>query len=183
MITMEIWKDIPDYESLYQVSNLGNVKSKTRKTKFGRGWKIYNEQLLKPQEDKDGYLRVSLSKENTKKRFFIHRLVMIAFTVNERNLPVVNHIDGNKQNNKLTNLEWVTNSENDLHAFKTGLRKPTNGGTNKAVEQIDPVTGNVIQTFDSIKLASESVDCTLQLISLACNGKVSKAKGFVWRFK
>lgn len=180
---MEIWKDIPEYEELYEISNLGRVKSKTRKTKFGRGWKVYEGQILKPQEDKDGYFKISLSKDGKKRRFFIHRLVMMSFVDNSLNLPVVNHIDGNKQNNKLNNLEWVTRSENDLHAFRIGLRVPSSGGTDKTVEKIDPLTGEVVDTFQSITLASKSVGSTVQLISMACNGKVEKAKGFVWRFK
>ena len=173
---MEIWKDIPEYEELYEISNLGRVKSKTRKTKFGRGWKVYESQILKPQEDKDGYFRIALSKDGKKRRFFIHRLVMMSFVDNSLNLPVVNHIDGNKQNNKLNNLEWVTRSENDLHAFRIGLRVPSSGGTDKTVEKIDPLTGEVVDTFQSITLASKSVGSTVQLISMACNGKVKKLK-------
>ena len=180
---MEIWKDVPNYDDRYQASNMGKIRSKTRKTQFGRGWRIYESQIMTPQEDKDGYYKVALAKDGRKKRFFVHRLVAMTFLGIDSERTVVNHKDGNKQNNNLSNLEWVTPSENTLHAFRTGLKKPHNGGTNKIVEKIDPETDEVVDTFNSITEASESMGCTLQLISMACRGKVKQAKGFVWRFK
>ena len=180
---MEIWKDVVGYEDRYQISSLGRIKSKTRKTKFGRGWRVYEEQIIKPAEDKDGYLKVGLSKDGKKSRFFVHRIIATSFIKNPSELPVVNHIDGDKQNNQIENLEWVTHSENVLHAFKTGLKKPHNGGTNKPVNKIDIETGEVIDSYDSVLEASKSVGATAPLIGMACNDKIKTAKGFVWRFK
>lgn len=107
----EVWKSIKGYEGLYEVSNLGKVRS-TQKT-------------LKPTEHngKQSYLYVTLSKNGVTHKFFVHRLVADAFIVNPENKKQVNHIDGNPQNNHVGNLEWVTNAENTLHAYKIGLNK------------------------------------------------------------
>lgn len=113
---MEIWKDVVGYEGIYQVSNLGKVKSLDR---------VYNGRNLKSKVLKltlniYGYLRFTARKENTIKTLFVHRLVLEAFNPILEKLQV-NHIDGIKTNNKLENLEWVSDSENKKHAYKTGL--------------------------------------------------------------
>jgi DNA-binding XRE family transcriptional regulator len=113
--TGEIWKDIPGYEGLYQVSNLGRVKS------FPRFGTVNNERILKLHLSKYGYISACLCRENQKALKRVNRLVAFAFIPNENNLLEVNHIDGNKLNNYVENLEWVTNSENKIHAYKTGL--------------------------------------------------------------
>lgn len=112
---MEIFKDIPGYEGLYQVSNLGNVKSLKRP-----GAK---EKLLKGEIDQDGYIRITLTKNGKTKKYKAHRLVMMAFNnTNDYSLQV-NHIDGNKKNNKLENLEWCTASYNTRHSYINNLNK------------------------------------------------------------
>ena len=106
----EIWKDIPDYEGLYQVSNYGRVKS----LHFGK------EKLLKPQPNSNGYLRVYLYKEKKQKLKYVHQLVAIAFIPN--NNPIekteINHIDENKENNCVNNLCWITHKENCNYGTK-----------------------------------------------------------------
>lgn len=110
----EIWKDIPEYEGKYRISNLGNVKSiNYHNTK--------KECTLSPAKDAKGYLRCSLSKNNILKTFKVHRLVAQSFIPNPLELPQVNHIDGNKLNNAVNNLEWCDNSMNQIHAYKVGL--------------------------------------------------------------
>lgn len=181
-MTMVIWKSVKDYEGLYEVSNTGKIKSVTRKRKFGKGYRIFEGKELKLQNDKDGYKKISLHNNVKRKRFFVHRLVAIAFINNQEGKPVINHKDGNKQNNHVDNLEWVTNSENDIHAFKTGLRQPNCGGTSKEVVQYD-LDGNKIGEYTSISEASRINDISIQMISYCCNGKCKTGKGFVWRFK
>ena len=109
----EIWKDIKGFEGLYQVSNLGRVKS----LKYMKSDK---EMVLKSGKNKGGYSLVRLTASG-KQYYLIHRLVAEAFIANSQNLPCVNHIDGDKSNNTVENLEWVSHKENTRHAFDTGL--------------------------------------------------------------
>ena len=99
---IEEWKDIKGYEGLYQVSNLGRVKS----LKFGK------ERILKTGVDRYGYISVNLYKNNKRKLCKVHRLVAEAFIPNLENKPEVNHLDEDKTNNMVSNLEWCTRNEN-----------------------------------------------------------------------
>ena len=121
MIQDEVWKDIEGYEGLYQVSTCGNIKSLPKVRRNGTGTYIQKERLLKPSNTSTGYKKVELCKDGKRKGFKVHRLVAIAFIPNPDNKPEVNHIDGNKINNNIDNLEWVTSSENSIHAYETGL--------------------------------------------------------------
>lgn len=119
----EIWKDIKCYEGMYQVSNLGRIKSLSREVNSRFGTYITDELIRKLNYKKDGYVNIDLSKNNNHKYYRVHRLVLSTFNpVDNMNNLQVNHIDGNKSNNKLTNLEWVTAKENTLHAIKIGNR-------------------------------------------------------------
>ena len=117
----EVWKDIPGYEGLYQVSSLGRVKSLERDTKRLRPQHI-RERMLKPRNG--GYLQVYLADAGKREAVYIHRLVAQAFIPNPDNKPIANHKDGNKHNNSVENLEWCTHQENVLHAYLTGLNIP-----------------------------------------------------------
>lgn len=125
-IMREIWKDVQGYEGQYKVSNLGRVKSLKRKLGSGRSVseKILNSSSKKKTQD--GYLMVALAGRT----FRVNRLVATAFIPNPDNKPVVNHIDGNKENNKADNLEWTTISENMLHAYRCGLKTAMIGEEN-----------------------------------------------------
>lgn len=112
---MEIWKDISWYEGLYQVSNLGNVKSLPRKTWFV----LRNERILKKRRDGRWlYEMVYLYNNVAWKNLLVHRLVAQAFVSNPENKKEVNHKDWNKLNNTVDNLEWMTHSENHIHKFR-----------------------------------------------------------------
>lgn len=119
----EIWKDIPGYEGLYQVSNKGRIKSLDRIGSAGNGaLRIYRGRLLKPWPAKKrcGYMYIDLSKDGISRQFRVHRLVAYAFIPNPLNLPEVNHIDHNVENNSVENLEWCTGEYNNAHRRRAG---------------------------------------------------------------
>lgn len=114
---MEVWKDIIGYESLYQISNKGNVKSKERVIIYNNGKSVfYKSKERKPSISE--YRKIALSKNNSVKLFKISRLVAIHFLPKNLNRNVVNHKDYNKFNDDVENLEWVSNSENIIHSNK-----------------------------------------------------------------
>lgn len=120
----EMYVDIQGYEGYYQISNHGNVRSLDRviKEKTGKTQTIKGR-VLKQRINPSGYYYVGLRKNSRKATFAVHQLVAQAFLDNPDNKPTVNHIDGNKLNNSVANLEWSTYSENLEHAYKTGLRR------------------------------------------------------------
>ena len=113
----EEWRDVIGYENEYQISNLGRVKSLKYKT----------QQILKFTLNDAGYFIVFLYKNDTRKRLRVHRLVGEAFISNPDHKPEVNHRFGNKIDNRLSELEWLTGSENKKHAFQIGLVKGKRG--------------------------------------------------------
>lgn len=136
----EIWKDIEGYEGLYQVSNYGKVKILPKFRNNGTNGYVSKEKLMKQCKHNLGYLFVVLSKNGKYKHFYVHRLLTQAFIPNPDNKPHVNHIDGNKQNNSIDNLEWCTAKENVIHAFKTGLK-----------------VGKCLESCSNVKLSREDV--------------------------
>ena len=120
----EIWKDIPNYEGVYLVSNFGRIKS------FRRNWKT-NERILAISIWAGGYRVIKLSDKNRIiKTYKISRLVALTFILNPHNLPEVNHKDGNKLNDEVNNLEWVNRSDNIKHALRIGLFTSRKGEKN-----------------------------------------------------
>lgn len=179
-INKEIWKDIKDYEGLYQVSNLGRVRSVDRtyiqKAKNGSILShTYKGQILKPNNVK-GYLQVVLQKHKNIKWEKVHRLVAQTFISNPKNKREVNHKDGNKQNNCVNNLEWVTISENQLHSYYV-LKNNI-----KSVIQYD-LKGNFIKEWDAIMTASKTLNIFHSNISSCCNNKRKTAGGYIWKYK
>lgn len=114
----ENWVDIPGYEGIYQVSPNGSIRSVSRIDALGRKWK---SQIKKHHNHNGGYLSASLCKDGVKKHHLVHRLIASSFIENPESLPVVNHIDGNKHNNSLSNLEWCSYADNNKHAHKVGM--------------------------------------------------------------
>lgn len=127
---VEVWKDIPNYKGLYQVSNLGRVKSLKRFRKGNPTLTPVKERILKSALTNCGYVRFRLCKNNIFSNLSIHRLVAISFLKNPKKKPQVNHINGIKTDNRVENLEWCTAKENSKHAFKTGLKSGVKGSLN-----------------------------------------------------
>ncbi len=129
---MEIWKDIYNYEGYYQISNFGNIKSLSRLCKNNNGSFIKKETILK-QNLINNYYGVRLSKDNVQTTKKIHRLLAEHFIENTLSLPQVNHKDGIKTNNSLSNLEWCDASYNQIHAIKHGLVPKTRNRKRQAL--------------------------------------------------
>jgi hypothetical protein len=164
----EIWKNIVGYEGLYQVSNLGNIM----RVSWGQ-WSN-NGRVLSPVWLK-GYHRVSLSKNWVMKKYLVHRLVALAFLPNPESKSDVNHIDGARNNNSLSNLDWCTSSENKVHSIEVL------GSWIKWVIQYD-LKWNEIERFTSIKWASIATGVHGSNIWSACQGRSKTAGWFRWKY-
>lgn len=166
----EVWKDVIDYEGLYEVSNEGLIRR--------------NGKVLKPQVSHRGYFLVCLSKKSHQVRKSIHRLVAKSFKPCENPLLEVNHIDGNKLNNNISNLEWVTKSENLAHAYKIGLTPNQDGQNNhnsKGVIQLEK-DGFGLIFFSKSQINRSRFHSSN--VYLCLSGKYKKVKGFdASRFK
>ena len=175
MMSNEIWQDIKGYEGIYQVSNIGRIKSLARETRNGSCKK---EKILKTQIDKKGYLTIDLRKNKQRKSYKVHRLVALAFIQNLDNKPQINHIDGNKRNNKIENLEWCTNSENQIHSYKNNLKET------KRIIQYD-LKGNFIKEWESAIEVSKYYNIHYSRIYRCCNNEYGckTCKNFVWKYK
>jgi len=169
---IEVWKDVVGYEGLYIVSNFGNVLG------------IKSNVTLKPSLNHKGYEQVVLSKQGKQKTVRVHRLVAQAFIPNLENKPQVNHIDCNKQNNCVTNLEWVTNSENQLHAWSNGLQKDVTGYNNPKARKINQydTNGNYIKTWSCIKDICNELYINRSSIHRCLNGSYKTSHGYIWEY-
>lgn len=188
-----VWRDIKGYEGLYQISNLGNVRSLDRKIRFNKGVSIKKGQLLKPVLTRKGYLKVELSKESKGKRFYVHRLVALHFIENSLNKPQVNHINGIKTDNRVENLEWCTNLENQRHAIKNGLVNQEQrikqaikmGEVNKKPINQYTKQNEFIRKFNSIKEASIVTGINSRNICNCLSKNQPKSKsagGYIWKY-
>ena len=176
----EIWKDVPGYEGLYQVSNMGRVKSLARTRKMnlpGRDTASVSERILKFGASQ-GYHAVTLAKDGINRKIRLHKLVALVFVPNPDNKPDINHKDGDKHNNRSDNLEWVTPSENQRHAISTGLRKDEL--RRKRVNQYDR-NGNFIRSWNGYVEIKEALGIPCQSVCGCCKGRCPTAYGYIWR--
>lgn len=189
----EVWKPVIGYESRYEVSNMGNVRSlnyrSTGKTR-----------MLKPVTEGKGYLMVGLCCNQTMKWGKVHRLVASAFIPNPENKPQVNHINGIKTDNRADNLEWVTNGENLRHAYKHGLKQGSKewghtlgtvyGKRDRekiALARSKPIIAINIQTgaetlFKSAAEVERVLGINHSTVPKVCNGQQKSAKGYTFRY-
>lgn len=121
-IENEVWKPVVDWEPLYEVSNIGRVRSKDRIVKCNTGTGVKKSKEIKPRIDRYGYVAIALTIKDRKLQTGVHRLVAKAFISNPDNKESVNHINGIKTDNRVENLEWCTNQENSDHAVRIGLK-------------------------------------------------------------
>lgn len=172
----EIWKDIKGHEGIYQISNLGNVKSLERLLWNGHTYYTYKERLLKKSINHNGYYTVRLSKNGKGKNYLLHRLLAMHFIPNPNNYPIINHKDGNKLNNNLDNLEWCTYKYNNHHAVKEGLNNVA-----KKIKAINIETGEEL-CFNSARDADKILNVGYKNISACLNGRQHTCGGYKWMF-
>lgn len=173
----EIWKDINGYEGMYQVSNLGNVKSLNFKNTGKEG-------LLKQTLENNGYLRVSLCKNKKVDYQNVHRLVAKTFIPNPKNYPIINHIDANRKNNNMNNLEWCTMQHNVREMYRLGNQRIVSGNKHcrsRAVDQYDK-NGNFIKRWEYMTLITKELHIDYSNISKCCKGLKKMAYGYKWKY-
>lgn len=171
---IEQWKDIPQYEGLYQVSNFGRIKSLSRKS-CGR---TLSERILKCSPGKNGYVVTRLYKCGVGKTFRVHRLVAESFVDNKEGFVEINHKDENKANNNADNLEWCSRSYNMTY----GNCRAHNVSKVALISD----TGKILKTFNSMKSAYQWASSELGIIGInisrVCKGEQATTKGLRWRY-
>jgi len=177
----EVWIPVPNYEHFYMASAFGRIKSLKSGGMKGK--------LLTPQKvNSRGYFNVCLCNQGSKNMISVHRVIALTFIPNPDNKPEVNHKDGNKTNNEVSNLEWCTGSENMNHAYRTGLQKPSENqktatsdyckdNFSKKVIQFD-LNGNIVNEYPSASEAARETGFCQTHISSCCRGKVKTCHNY-----
>lgn len=187
---METWKDVPGYEGLYQVSNLLKVRSLPRYRTGKNGSRfLMKGQLIQPHF-KSHYYQVAFSIDKQRKDVLFHRIIALLFVPNPNNKPHVNHINGNRKDNRPENLEWVTPSENLKHAYKYLGRKyipPFKNKLSKDIPlaksiQISKIDGTIIGIYPCMKDAAKELNLQRSLMTLVAQGKRPSHKGYVIKY-
>lgn len=203
---MEVWKDVKGYEGLYQVSNLGRVKSLKRQRNANL---MYSKTATVPERIlkygvSQGYLAVTLAKNKVNTKIRVHKLVAINFIPNPENKPYINHKDGNKHNNAVDNLEWATPKENTKHAIDYGLincmctfeghrhteetkkrmRESRKWGSSKYHRVISQYTkdGKFIKEWNGFVEIEKVLGYDRRNLQSCCKNKIPSAYGYIWRY-
>lgn len=171
----EIWKPVKGFEALYEVSNLGRVKSLPKQSGFLKR----KERIMSLTDNKKGYLYVTFEANSKRTRFYVHRLVAEHFLPNPDCLETVNHKDKDRGNNCVDNLEWMSYSENNEHGecqVKAGKARRI------PIYQCD-LSGNIIKEWSCAKVAAEELGYSnYSGINQCCKGKTKTYKGYVWKY-
>ena len=165
----ETWKSVVGYEGLYEVSDLGRVRS----LKFGK------EKILKPGKAHGGYLVIGIRKDGQRKFLLVHRLVAESFIPNPQGFKTVNHKDEVKTNNVASNLEWMSMKDNinyGTHNKRSAEKR------SKQVQMFDKSTGELLATFPSLMEVVRVTGINQSNISQCCKGKLKSAGGFLWQY-
>lgn len=185
----DVWQPIPDFQGLYEASKSGEIRSIARIDKRGKPWPT---RTLKPFRDgKKGYVAVCLLKDGVPTRAKVHRVIASVFVPNPRSAPQVNHINGDRSDNRASNLEWCTGSENVRHAFDQ-LGRVSSGGhagkigaahhASRAVVATNQSTGEVL-AFGSSAEAARALGLASGSVPRVCSGKWKHAGGWSFRYE
>lgn len=169
---MEIWKDIIGYEGVYQISSFGRVKSLHNKAGI-------KELIMKPHKKYNGYYQIRLKNKGTEKDFSIHRLVALHFIPNPENKPQVNHLNEDKSDNRVENLEWCTQAYNNIYGTRIERVKNKVG---KPILQYD-LEGKFLKEYPSLAEASKQNKFSMGNLSACCLGRYAQANGYIWKYK
>ena len=165
----EIWKDIKEYEGLYQISNYGRVKT------LNPGYNKIKSNIKSLRKCHDGYYRISLYKDKKIKTYYIHKLVAKHFIPNPNNYSCINHKDENKLNNNISNLEWCTKKYNNIYSINKRKKHK------KGILQFDK-NQKLINKWKSIAEASKKLNISYNAIFRCCNNTQKYAGNYIWRY-
>lgn len=164
------WKPVPKFEGWYEVSNFGEVRSVNREVNYKTSGKSFRKGvILKPKIGKQGYKEVVLVINGKRHCYKVHKLVALAFLSNPLNLPCINHINEDKLDNRVCNLEWCSVQYNTLYSMPVTI-----------IGQYD-LSGNLIASFNHYTEAGNSVGGNKHGIFKCCNNKLKTYKGYVWK--
>lgn len=181
MENIEIWKQIEDFD--YQISNKGTVKSVSRIVKNRFNSFYTKEKILKPLKLNKGYLGVRLYKNSKGVTKKIHRLVAEAFIPNPNNLPQVNHINEDKTDNRVENLEWCTSEYNNNHGTRNKKVSKNHAKLNKKITLQYTLDKQLVAEYESAAEASRQTGFDVDKIRLVCEEKKKLYKNFIWKYK
>lgn len=187
----EQWRSVVGYEGLYEVSDMGNVRGIARKVeRVGRWGNVEQvsvpERMLSKKLNSNGYLRVSLSKDNVVKQAFVHRLVALAFLDKPDGRDYIDHLNGNRRDNRVENLRWVTQGENIRFAYAAGSRvyypMPAEARAKASRASSRPVVRSDGKWYPSTAAAARDLGVTTGHIGHALHGRCKTCKGFGFRY-